>query len=179
MHLRLATLDDIPALSALITESAQGLSADYYSERQIAAAIRYVFGVDTQLIHDGTYWAVEEETQLLGCGGWSFRQTLYGGNQMKASTDPRLDPATDPARIRAFFVHPDHARRGIGKSLLTTCLAAAKTAGFHTVELMATLPGVPLYEAFGFIPCEAVITTLPDGTDLPFVRMARALATQA
>lgn len=175
MHLRLAIREDIPALSGLITQSAQALSQGYYTPQQITAAITYVFGVDTQLIDDGTYWVMEDDAQPIGCGGWSFRKTLYGGNQMKESEDPRLDPATDPARIRAFFVHPGQARRGIGAKLLERCLSEASAAGFQTIELMATLPGVPFYEVYGFAPCESVVTTLPDGTELPFVRMARSL----
>ncbi|MGC4046463.1 MAG: GNAT family N-acetyltransferase [Armatimonas sp.] len=132
VHLRLATREDIPALSALITLSAQELSAGYYSPQQITGAITYVFGVDTQLIDDGTYWVMDEKDQLIGCGGWSFRQTLYGGNQMKSAVDPKLDPTIAPARIRAFFVHPDHARRGIGRQLLERCLTEAQAAGFQT-----------------------------------------------
>ena len=175
LTLRLARLDDIPALAALIPLSARGLSAAYYSARQINSAIRYVFGVDTQLIMDGTYYIAELDGQIAGCGGWSKRRTLYGGDQAKDSEDPLLDPRTEPARIRAFFVHPDSARRGIGSAILLACFDAAARAGFSRIELMSTLPGRPLYERFGFGVMERVVVTLKDGVSLPLVRMARAL----
>ncbi|HEU0302836.1 MAG TPA: hypothetical protein VFR37_25465, partial [Longimicrobium sp.] len=114
MRLRLATPDDLPAIRALIPLSVRGLSEGYYSAEQVESAIRHVFGPDTQLIRDGTYFVVEDAGgEMVGCGGWSLRRTLYGGDQARDVEDPRLDPATEPARIRAFFVHPDHARRGI------------------------------------------------------------------
>ena len=176
-HIRLATPADLPALRELIPLSVRALSQAHYSEAQIESAIRYVFGPDTQLISDGTYFVVQTENTVVGCGGWSRRRTLYGGDQMKASEDPLLDPTTEAARIRAFFVHPAWARRGIGSAILEACFSAAREAGFQRLELMATLPGVPLYRAFGFEIAEPVETPLPDGVAVPFIRMVRSSPT--
>ena len=173
LDIRLATASDLPALRGLIPRSVRALSRTQYSEAQIESAIRFVFGPDTQLISDGTYFVAQAETALVGCGGWSRRRTLYGGDQMKAGEDPLLNPATEAARIRAFFVHPAWARRGIGSAILQACFSAALEAGFQRLELMATLPGVPLYRAFGFEEAEAVDTVLPDGVAVPFIRMVR------
>lgn len=173
--LRLATPDDLPALHALIPASVRGLSQGWYTPEQIESAIRHVFGPDTQLIADGTYFAAMADGTVVGCGGWSRRRTLYGGDQMKDAEDPLLDPATEAAKIRAFFVHPDWARRGIASRIMEACRAAAAEAGFQRLELMATLPGEPLYRAFGFQARERVETTLPDGVRVPFVRMDRPI----
>ena len=173
--LRLATPVDVPRLQELIPLSARGLSQSCYSTEQIESLIRHVFGPDSQLIADATYYVAEGEGQIVGCGGWSRRSTLYGGDQMKAAIDPLLDPAHDAARIRAFFVHPHWSRRGVGAGILQACMEAAATAGFRKVELMATLPGIPLYRRFGFEELDAVHTTLPDGVSVSFVRMARGL----
>lgn len=173
--LRLATPDDLPALQALIPASVRALSQGYYTPEQIESAIRHVFGPDTQLIADGTYFAAEAEGTIAGCGGWSRRRTLYGGDQMKDAEDPLLDPATEAAKIRAFFVHPHWARRGVASMIMEACRAAAARAGFQRLELMATLPGEPLYRAFGFEVRERVETTLPDGVRVPFVRMDRPI----
>jgi GNAT superfamily N-acetyltransferase len=175
-RLRLARTGDVPALQALIPRSARGLSAGFYDEAETEAAIRCVFGVDAQLIRDGTYLVAEGDYgELRGCGGWSRRRTLYGGDQHKKSEDPLLDPATDAARIRAFFVAPEFARQGIGRLLLEECARAAYAAGFRRLELMATLPGVPLYATFGFAEREPVVETLPNGVAIRFVRMERPL----
>jgi N-acetylglutamate synthase-like GNAT family acetyltransferase len=176
VHIRPATPDDIPALNALIERSARELSRGYYEAREIDSAIRHVFGVDTSLVRDRTYFVVEDGAQLLGCGGWSRRRTLYGGDQRPVgSVDDALDPAVDAARIRAFFVAPEAARRGVGRVLLEACTSAAREAGFRTLELMATLPGVPFYRTQGFIDVEPVTDLLPDGVPLRFVRMRREL----
>jgi GNAT superfamily N-acetyltransferase len=172
---RLATIGDLPALVELIPASARVLSRGFYTEAQTEAAIRYIFGPDTRLITDGTYFVVEADGVLAGCGGWSRRRTLYGGDQMKAAEDPLLDPRTEAARIRAFFVHPDFARRGVGSAILDACLDAARAAGFSRVELASTLPGVPFYRALGFEECEPLDAPMPDGTALPIIRMERAL----
>jgi GNAT superfamily N-acetyltransferase len=172
---RLATIGDLPALVELIPASARSLSRGFYTEAQTEAAIRYVFGPDTRLIADGTYYVVEEEGLLAGCGGWSRRRTLYGGDQMKSEDDPLLDPRTEAARIRAFFVHPDFARRGVGSAILDACLEAARAAGFRRIELASTLPGVPFYLALGFEEREPMEVPMPDGTALPIIRMERAL----
>ncbi|HEX2079370.1 MAG TPA: GNAT family N-acetyltransferase [Longimicrobium sp.] len=176
LRLRVATHGDLDAIRALIPLSVRGLSGGWYSPPQIESAIRHVFGPDTQLITDGTYFVVEDAGgELVGCGGWSLRRTLYGGDQAKDMEDPRLDPAVEPARIRAFFVHPDHARRGIASRIMDACMDAAKAAGFRSLELAATLPGEPLYRAFGFEPVEQIESTLPDGVEIRFVRMARPI----
>lgn len=176
LDLRPATPDDLPALRALIDASVRGLSGGYYTPAQIESALRYVFGPDTQLIADGTYYVVdaaEGDGRLAAAGGWSARRTLYGGDQTKGADDPRLDPAVDSARVRAFFVHPDYARRGLARRLFAECLTAARGAGFRALELMSTLPGEPLYEALGFVARERVAVTLPDGVALPLTRMTR------
>ncbi len=174
-RIRTAQPADVPTLTGLIARSAAVLSAGYYSEPQIAGAIRYVFGVDSQLIGDGTYLVAETNGEICGCGGWSRRRTLYGGDQHKDHTDPLLDPRTDAARIRAFFVEPAHARKGLGAALMQACAHASHAAGFRQLELMATLPGVPLYSAFGFRIVEEIVERLPNGVELPFVRMHRPL----
>lgn len=173
--LRLATVADLPALRELIPLSARELSRGFYSPEQIESAIRFVFGPDSRLISDRTYFVAETDGGLIACGGWSRRRTLYGGDQMKTEADPLLDPGTEAARIRAFFVHPAFARRGLGAAILAACMDAARAAGFRRLELAATLPGVPLYEAFGFEALERLEASLPDGVRLPIVRMERAL----
>ncbi|HTO07384.1 MAG TPA: GNAT family N-acetyltransferase [Myxococcota bacterium] len=175
LRVRLATGDDLPALRALIPRSVRGLSRPHYSDAQIEASIVHVFGPDTQLIADGTYFVVLAGERIVACGGWSRRRTLYGGDQHKGESDPLVDPALEPARIRAFFVDPDFSRRGLGTRLMNACLEAARAAGFSTLELGATLPGVPLYRAFGFRELERVDVPLPGGQVLPIVRMGRAL----
>ncbi|HEV2749829.1 MAG TPA: GNAT family N-acetyltransferase [Gemmatimonadales bacterium] len=173
--LRLAAPHDVPALADLIRVSVRELSHGYYSSEQIESAIRHVFGPDTQLIADQTYYVIAAGRALAAAGGWSRRRHLYGGDQMRGAEDPLLDPATEAARIRAFFVHPSWARRGLGRRLFEHCAAAAAQAGFRTLELMATLPGVPLYKALGFAECERVTPTLADGVPFPVVRMARSI----
>lgn len=172
-RLRRATLDDVPALQALIARSARGLSAGYYTPAQVESAVRHVFGADTQLVRDGTYFVVEADGALVAGGGWSRRLTLYGGDQAKQGDDPALDPARDAARIRAFFVDPAWARRGLGRLLFEECRRAAAAAGFSALELLATLPGEPLYAALGFTVRERVVVTLPDGVAMPFAVMGR------
>jgi GNAT superfamily N-acetyltransferase len=176
-HLRLATLTDVPGLSTLIEQSVRALSVGYYTDPQIESALHHVFGPDTQLIADRTYYVVESDPGLLvAAGGWSRRRTLYGGDQMKRAEDPLLKPSTDAARIRAFFVDPAWARRGLGRLLFERCATDAARAGFRALELMATLPGEPLYKALGFSPLERTVASLPDGEMLPVVHMARPLA---
>lgn len=173
VSVRLAQKEDIPAIEGLIPESVRGLSQNHYTEQQIESALRYIFGVDSQLIADGTYYVAEIDKNFVGCGGWSKRKTLFGGDQTKQGTDPLLDPMTEPARIRAFYVHPAWARQGIGSRIMETCEKAALAAGFSRMELGATLPGVPLYQAFGFVPIEEIEAPMPDGVTLPIVRMGK------
>jgi GNAT superfamily N-acetyltransferase len=175
MTVRLATAADVPALQELIELSARSLSVGFYTEAQIDAAVKHVFGVDTQLVADGTYFVIPGPAGPVATGGWSARRTLYGGDQMKSAEDPLLDPATDAARIRAFFVHPDWARRGLARQIYLACEQAAYAAGFRQFELMATLPGEPLYRALGFTAVEHLASTVTGGVVIPFVRMMRPI----
>jgi GNAT superfamily N-acetyltransferase len=174
--LRLAHSGDVPALEALIPLSARALQAATYSPAQIEGALGTVFAVDRQLIADGTYFVAERDSQMVACGGWSRRKTLFGGDRGRSTlADPLLDPNRDAARIRAFFVHPACARRGVGRLLLSACERAAAEAGFRAMELVATLAGEPLYAAFAFCAVERYDVALANGLSLPVVRMAKAL----
>jgi GNAT superfamily N-acetyltransferase len=174
--LRLASPDDVPVLRELIEASVRGLQAGDYSPEQREAALRGVFGVDTQLIADGTYFVVTDGKAVAGCGGWSRRRTLYGGDQWSAREDSLLDPATEAAKIRAFFVHPRFARRGVGTMILRACESAAAAAGFMRLEMGATLTGIPLYRAHGYVEREPAEVPLGNGVTLPIVRMEKVLA---
>jgi GNAT superfamily N-acetyltransferase len=147
---RKARLEDRPALKELIAKSARELSEQDYRSVQIEAAISSVFGVDTDLIRDGTYFVAEDDSGLIGCGGWSKRRTLFGGDQFPDRDASYLDPEIEPAKIRAFFVHPDHARKGVARAILSACESEAAKAGFRALELMSTLPGIKFYEACGY-----------------------------
>lgn len=181
--IRLAEARDIPALRELIAASVRGLQVGDYSAAQLEAALSSVYGVDTQLISDGSYFAAEvggKETESplrVGCGGWSRRKTLYGGdgwkNRALADEDSLLDPKKDAAKIRAFFVHPDWARRGIGGMILEACEKAAWAAGFRRLEMGATLTGVPFYRAKGYVELAGVEVPLGEGLTLPIVRMVK------
>ena len=176
--LRKAVPADVPILRALIDASVRGLQAGDYSPSQIESALASVYGVDSQLISDGTYFVVEAKSAasaIVACGGWSKRKTLYGGDVWKAREDSLLDPQTDPAKIRAFFVHPDWVRRGIGTMLLDACERAAMAEGFRRFEMGATLSGVPLYSARGYISLESLGVPLANGESLPIVRMEKRL----
>ena len=174
--LRAATPRDVPALRELIPRSVRALSEGIYSPAQIEAAIERIFGVDTQLIEDGTYFVAEAGGRIVGAGGWSRRRTLFGGDQHKrGAPDELLDPASDPARIRAFYVDPAWARRGIGRAILSLCERAALAAGFSRLELLATLPGVPLYSALGYAEVRAVAEPLGEGLTLPAIVMAKSI----
>ncbi|HEY5808366.1 MAG TPA: GNAT family N-acetyltransferase [Povalibacter sp.] len=172
-QLRKATLDEKPQLEALIARSARELSKGDYTDAQVEGALRGAFGVDTQLIRDGTYFVAESDGRIVGCGGWSHRKTLFGGDARTDREPGNLDPGTDAAKIRAFFIDPDYARRGIGRAILDECERAARARGFQRFEMMATLPGVRLYETCGYVPAEPV--NYPIGPDLmiPFVRMTK------
>lgn len=173
---RLAEERDIPELEALIVRSARTLQASTYAAAQIEAALGPVFGVDRQLIRDGTYWVACAGGRVVGAGGWSRRRSRFGGDAARQGEDPPRDPATEPAMIRAFFVDPAHARRGLGRRLLACSEEAARAAGFTRIELAATLAGVPLYRAGGYEEVAAEEVPLPGGLRLPIVRMRRAAA---
>ena len=172
-RLRRAQQRDVPALEALIPLSARTLQSATYASAQIEAALGTVFAVDHRLIADGTYFVAELDGAIVGCGGWSRRKTLFGGDRGGARNDALLDPACDAARIRAFFVHPAHARQGIGSLIMAACECAASDAGFQRLELVATLAGEPLYTAFAFRSVERYDLTLPNGVSLPVVRMVK------
>lgn len=178
MHfsLRNATSADVPLLTTLIAASVRGLQASDYTTEQLEAALMTVYGVDTQLIADETYFVaqtVETPPVIVACGGWSKRKTLYGADHWTGREDSLLDPRTDAARIRAFFVHPDWARRGIGSLILDACEQAAVAAGFRRLEMGATLTGVPMYRARGYVALENLEVPMPGGLSLPIVRMAK------
>lgn len=173
--LRLAREDDIPSITALIEASVRGLSGAHYSPAEIEESLVSVFGVDSQLIADGTYFVIECEGALAASGGWSKRTTLYGGDQVRSAPDPLLDPATDAARIRAFYVSPRFVRRGLARLLYRTCEAAAAAAGFRRFQLGATLPGVPLYERLGFHALRRLDTPMRNGLTLGIVHMEREI----
>ncbi len=162
-------------MQALIERSGLGLSAPYYTPVQAEAVTRHVFGVDTQLIEDRTYFVIEAEGRLAACGGWSKRRTLFGGDQAKTGPDPLLDPSAEPARVRAFFVDPAAARRGLGRRLMSECVDEARAAGFRALELVSTLPGEPLYLASGFTIIERFELLLPGEIRVPVSRMRRDL----
>jgi GNAT superfamily N-acetyltransferase len=173
--LRRALRADVALLSALIERSARGLSAADYTESQVAGALRGAFGVDTQLVDDGTYFVAEEDGVLAGCGGWSFRATLFGGDARTDRDASMLDPRTHAAKVRAFFVDPAKARRGVATLLLDRCETEARERGFSRVELMATLPGVRLYAARGYIGTQHVSYDLGNGEHIDFVPMSKQL----
>ncbi len=171
--LRFARESDIPALEKLIPLSVRALQAHCYSAAQMDAAIGPVFGVDRQLIRDGTYFVAERDGAIVGCGGWSRRRSLFGGDTGRKHEDALLDPQHDPARVRAFFVHPDWARRGIGRSIMTVCEQAIIAAGFRMVELSATLAGEPLYASFGYAVAKRYEIPMAGGLSLPVVLMTK------
>jgi GNAT superfamily N-acetyltransferase len=177
--LRLATEADVPALAALIELSTRILQAPYYSPAQLDAALGPIFGVDGQLIRDGTYFVAEDRGEIAGCGGWSRRLAVFGGDALRQHAGGELDPARDPARIRAFFVHPDHARRGIGRRMLSACETALQAAGFREAVLVATLAGEPLYAAAGYAVTERYDVSLTTSLTLPVVRMAKTFSNPA
>lgn len=175
LNYRNATLADINGLTALIERSARALQRDDYTPAQITGALGTVFGVDTQLIKDQTYYLVESNGELAACGGWSKRQTLFGADAAKTTADPLLNPASDPARIRAFFVHPDFSRQGIGLALIRQSERAAKALGFGRMALVATLSGERLYAAAGYAQTRRFTLDLVNGETMPVVSMERNL----
>ena len=179
VQIRKAVPADVPRLRHVIDASVRGLQAEDYSAAQIESALKSVYGVDSQLIADGTYFVAETAQPgtgialIIACGGWSKRKTLYGGDQFAAREDSLLDPQRDAAKIRAFFVHPDYARRGIGTLILEACENAAIAAGFRRLEMGATLSGIAFYRAKGYVEIENQSVPLGNGEVLPIVRMAK------
>jgi len=166
-------MDERDAIKQLIADSARQLSRQHYSDKQIEAAIATVFGVDTNLIEDGTYFVAEESGVLVGCGGWSKRKALFGGDQYSAKATGYLDPASELPKIRAFFIHPEHARKGIARAILARCEDEARAEGFRGLELMATLPGVEFYKSCGFVPAGTFDLELVGGVKLELLPMRK------
>src|SRR5262245_31996565 len=173
--LRLATPADIPAIGELIALSARALCVGDYTTAQVEAALAGAWGCDSELIRDGTYFVIEADGQLIACGGWGRRRTLFGGDKQPGRVSELLDPERDAARIRAFFVHPDWARRGLAAALLAQCESEARANGFRATELMATLTGERFYRRHGYTGGEAVEYPLPGGEVIRFVPMRKAL----
>ena len=170
---RLARRDDVDALRALMDASITELQKPFLDDRQIASS-RAIMGLDTQLIDDGTYFIVEADGDLAGCGGWSRRATLYGGDQSTGRSAALLDPTKDAARIRAMYTHPSHTRKGVGRLIISLCEDAARAEGFKRMELMATMAGEPLYRACGYQPLEH-LTDDRGGVPVPILRMDKSL----
>lgn len=176
---RLATEDDLPALKALMALAIAELQRGFLDDAQIAAS-REVMGLDTQLVADRTYFLVESDGALAGCGGWSRRATLYGGDHSTALRDAALlNPATDAARVRAMYTHPGFARRGVGRLILKLCEAAAAKEGYSRVQLMATLSGEPLYRACGYVEIERTSAAPVNGVVVPLILMGKPLTPPA
>lgn len=174
---RIATHGDLDALRDIMTCAIAELQRGFLTEAEINSS-RAIMGLDTQLIDDATYFVVTRAGVIAGCGGWSRRATLYGSNATSGRNTALLDPARDPARVRAMYTHPNHVRQGIGRLILTLCEDAARCEGFRKLELMATLSGAPLYRAYGFEPIETV-TDCRGGAPVPLIRMRKDVAAQA
>ncbi|MEZ5557926.1 MAG: GNAT family N-acetyltransferase [Pseudomonadales bacterium] len=170
---RLARRQDLDALRALMDAAIGELQKPFLDAEQIESS-RTIMGLDTQLVDDGTYFVVESGGELAGCGGWSYRATLYGGDQSPGRSADRLDPERDPARVRAMYTHPGHTRKGVGRLILSLCEDAARAAGFRSVELMATMSGEPLYRACGYEPVERIMDDR-GGVAVPLLRMRKAI----
>ncbi|MBL4708692.1 MAG: GNAT family N-acetyltransferase [Flavobacteriales bacterium] len=173
--LRKAELADIPVIEKLIDESAWGLAINDYTKEQIEGALKSAWGVDTQLIKDNTYFAVESETEFVGCGGWSYRETLFGNDREEGRSSNELNPNKQAAKIRAFFVKPIYARTGIASILMSECEKEAKAKGFARLELMATLPGQRLYARHGFVASDSIDYELSNNLSIKFVPMSKQI----
>jgi|ERR1041384_635068 N-acetylglutamate synthase-like GNAT family acetyltransferase len=175
MLIRKAKMEDRNAIQQLIADSARRLSREHYTDLEIETAIETVFGVDTSLIEDGSYFVVESDGQLAGCGGWSKRKTLFGGDQYTSREVGYIDPKKEPAKIRAFFIHPDHARKGIARAILNLCETEARAHGFRALELLSTLPGIEFYKKCGFAETGTLDLDLTEEVKLKFVPMRKEL----
>ncbi|HJU40726.1 MAG TPA: GNAT family N-acetyltransferase [Tahibacter sp.] len=171
---RLALVADLDALRDLMHAAIDALQTSFLSPAQVAAS-RAIMGLDTQLVADGTYYVIERDGAIAGCGGWSRRATLYGGNHTAGRDDALLDPARDAARVRAMYTHPAFVRLGVGRRVIAVCEAAARAEGFRRAELVATLAGEPLYRACGYVEIERFDSAAIDGVTVPLVRMGKAL----
>jgi GNAT superfamily N-acetyltransferase len=174
--LRLATSDDADVIDALMKASIRAIFPSVYDEAQTEASIRYIGSVDRTLIDDGTYFVIEAAGELVACGGWSRRDKLYTGSGEGAEDARLLDPKTEPARIRAMFTRGDWTRRGLGRRILEACEAAAAAEGFRTLALMATMPGKPLYESYGFRTIQSAEVRMPDGTTIDGLSMEKPVS---
>ena len=174
---RLARREDVPTLLPLIAAAIDELQVGFLDDAQIESS-RSIMGIDTQLVDDGTYFVVELDEQVAGCGGWSRRATLYGGDHSSGRDPVLLVPGRDPAKVRAMYTHPSFTRRGVGRLILSRCEAAAVAEGFNSLELMATLSGRALYEAAGFVPVEHV-QDAAGGTPVPLIRMRKPISAAA
>lgn len=175
---RLALPSDAPRISALMRASVLDLFPHFYDARQTASAAVYIAHLDQQVIDDGTFFVHESGDEIVACGGWSRRAKLYTGSGGREDDDRLLDPGMEPARIRAMFVRPDWARRGLGRAILESCERAARAEGFRSMTLMATLAGEPLYRAFGFTEVERLVLSMPDGVTAAGVAMERPIDPQ-
>jgi GNAT superfamily N-acetyltransferase len=175
-RLRLAAPADAAGIDELMQASTRDIFPSFYDRRQTEASIEYIASVDKGLIEDGTYFVVEVDGELVACGGWSRRDKLYTGSGAAAGDARLLDPATEPARVRAMFTRSDWTRRGLGRRILEACEAAAKSEGFRTLALMATMPGLPLYTSYGFELLERTDVTMPDGTRIACASMQKPIA---
>ncbi len=173
--LRVATPGDAAVIDELMKESTAGLFPRFYDDVQTASAVRYVAEVDPMLLADGTYYVIEHRGEAVACGGWSRRDRLYTGSGDSEDDARLLDPSSEPARVRAMFVRSDWTRRGLGRRILEECESAARREGFHSLALKSTLPGVPLYLAFGFKPLEEGEVAMPDGVTLACVSMEKPI----
>lgn len=171
---RVANRDDLPTLTAITSAAIDELQRPFLTPAQVEGS-HAIMGVDTQLIDDGTYFVVEADGEIAGCGGWSRRATLYGADHTAGRDDAFLDPATDPARVRAMYTDPRFARRGVGRLVLDCCQAAAAAEGFRRLELVATLAGEPLYRSFGFEPIGEPFTDTSSGVAIPLLKMGKAI----
>lgn len=174
--LRTATLEDISNIERLIEESVHQLQAEHYTEAQRNAALGSIFGVDSQLIKDGTYYVIEDKNKIIACGGWSYRSSLFGSDAGKDKKETKLIPGIDAARIRAFFVSPKHSRKGLGKRLLLECEKLAIKQGFNKFALVATLSGELLYQHYGFQASKRYEVPMSNGELLPVVAMSKTIA---
>ena len=173
--MRKAVEADTAAIERVMRESTEALGAPWYDQRELASAVRFITILDPDLVRDRTYFVVEQESKIVACGGWSSRRKLFTGGGAGVDDSARLNPASEAARIRAMFVHPAAARRGLGRRILAACEEEARRASFARAELMATLPGVPLYRACGYDIIEETALLLGDGVQLPAARMQKLL----